>query len=196
MAESNDARDVRNYALDERAREYVRGTLEHGGPLARELLRRAVIEEPFTLLPPNVSSEQLVEFDTGRYFGVGLGPWIDWIGHQLVSTPNGAVFAEDFETSPSSPLLVRDPDFVLIDDRVAFFAVQADAIESVLVSMSRYPSIVVITTNEGPSLVRAQVVDSVKLGRLAAAATSVLVGAYDEESFVCACCRLKDTTLA
>jgi hypothetical protein len=195
LSESNrHPRAAQKYALDESAHEYVRAKLEYGGPLAQELFRRAVIDEPFTLLPANVSSEQLVAFDTGRYFDVGLGPWIEWIGHQLASMPNGAVFAENFELDPSSVLLVRKPDFALIDNSIVFFAVRTDSIENMLLSMSRYPSIVVIARNEGPPLERAQVVDPNKLAALAADATYVLVGAYDEESFVCATCRPTDAT--
>lgn len=176
------------YVLEKDALEYVSCCLKDGGPLAVELLGRRQLGLPFTFLEAGASAERLSSFDHGTGWRDGWSVWLDWIENTLSAISNGVALAHNYEIDLIPDQLSRLESFVVTDECAYVLAKpNRESLDRMLRNMSQYTSIVTLTSWRSP--ISGQSIDGEQIAVLADAATYVLVGAYDEESFVCAPCR-------
>jgi hypothetical protein len=176
------------YRLGQEGIEYIRAALRGGGPLATELVRLRSIGQPFTFLPSSTAPERVGELDWGGHWTSDDSPWPAWIASWIRQDGSRVALAENFEIDPGSPLLTGESPFVLADGRVLFFSDRSAPVPRMYLAMSRYPSILVLTSRD-TALTLGQQLTRPMLQSLASAADYVLVGAYDEESLVAARCE-------
>lgn len=176
------------YVLEKDALEYVSSSLKDGGPLAVELLGRRQFGLPFTFLEAGASAERLSSFDHGAGWRDGWSVWLDWIENTLSVVSNGVALARNYEVELVPERLSSLESFIVTTECAYVLAKpNRESLDRMLRNMSQFTSNVTLTSWGSP--ISGQSIDGEQLAFLADAASYVLVGAYDEESFVCAPCR-------
>lgn len=172
------------YELGVQGLEFLREALSSGGPLAREVYRHVNLEGAFTRLPPDVPRNRLLEFAFGGFWQGGQASWREWITGFFLSQPDAVAIGENFEIEPESHLLRKLTHYLVVDNAVVFTASasHADSLESLLANISRFPSILLLCNCR--SLVSSTRIQSHDMEAVARSTQYVMVGAYDEESYV------------
>jgi hypothetical protein len=184
----NPSDGLERYDLAEAGAAYIRDCLKGGNSLAQALSQNCEPAGAFTLLPRGQASQRLTAFSVGGT-GSNHASWTEFVIKYLANDAGRVAVAENFESRPGDPVLTKRPHHFIVGAEIYYFAQEATApsVSLLLRSMSCYPSILCLTETERPFRT-GEKGDSTLLRKLALATSHVLVGAYDEESFVCATC--------
>ena len=175
------------YDLWTPAIDFVRESLAGGSTLARAVADRRVQHAAFTLLPPGLPSDRVNGLMAGGT-GFSQSCWIPFVIDYLKDGRH-VVIADSFEARVGDPILASRSPYFTFGSEVYFLTREADdsCVDGLFMSMSSYPSIILLSRTE-LSINAHQDIAREQLDGLAVAVEYVLVGAYDEESFVCAGC--------
>lgn len=183
MEPLNPSESVQRYGLGDDAAHYVMGALRGRGPIADAISRIFRVHDPFTFLPRGLDRSAVSSFSAGGYCRFQADFWASWING------SGAVaaVAENYERKKGSKFLSQLTNYFFADEVLYYFAILADGsdVRRLFNEMSRYKSIIILLKSSRDLPSQASLAPDQLLG-VAGSATHVLVGAYDEESFVVA----------
>jgi hypothetical protein len=189
---------LKTIQLSDEALKYLEECISHGNKLMRQLLNLPLRDGVlWTLVSDETNGEALNEF---RHGGVTIGTArgvIEKINDKLatfiirhlsVSSSHYAIF-EDYLRKPGSKLLTRDRYFVYDGDVCLFVPSESKGdlqdIKATMKNASRYTFRGILTSlGSGGRLTTGQSVDLPLIRELATSTNCILVGAYDEESYV------------
>lgn len=182
--------DVCEYPLGSGAVDYVKGTLGQAGSLARAVLSTRTFSSPFTFFVCGLDATALERLDLGQRWKFRNAVWQDWIHRFLDSTASSLVLAEIFGVSPTAPFLKQRKAIWCVGEEAFTYSDGASraSVDVMLRNMSPFPAVVVLS-DRGRELVAAGGPSLQDITHIAAGARYVLVGAYDDESFVAMSCR-------